>query len=235
MKIQAVNINNISDEQAKSLFSKVKFLSSQTQENVNRFKRQQDSFRLITGQLLIRSYLIKNRGYENNQIVFEKNKYGKPYLINNDIFHFNLSHSGHWVVLATNENSPIGVDVEKIHPISFDIAKKFFTHQEYKAITTAKSQAQQLNTFYTFWTLKESYIKAHGKGMHIPLNSFNINIENINITVEKEGKIENETYFNLYEIDENYKLALCGFEKPLTSKVELIGLDDLLIDFDIVL
>ncbi len=65
---------------------------------------------------------------DSSQISF--NRYGKPFLLNSNI-HFNLSHSGDYIVLAVDENE-IGVDIEKILPYSDEIAQKCFVFEEYQ-------------------------------------------------------------------------------------------------------
>lgn len=51
------------------------------------------------------------------------------------------------------------------------IAARFFTDREYRVLLS-KSGDALCRTFYTLWTLKESYIKAEGRGLSIPLDSF---------------------------------------------------------------
>nr|WP_084787523.1 hypothetical protein [Anaerobacillus alkalidiazotrophicus] len=48
-------------------------------------------------------------------------------------FHFNVSHSGNWVVCAT-DNQPIGIDIEEIKPIDFQIVYSFFSETEIRDI-----------------------------------------------------------------------------------------------------
>ncbi len=70
---------------------------------------------------------------------------------------------------------PVGVDIEKIRPIDFAIAERFFTASEYRLLMDTAEQ-ERLQLFYTLWTLKESYIKFVGKGLSIPLDSFAIEL-----------------------------------------------------------
>lgn len=60
-----------------------------------------------------------------DQIVFETEGNGKPVVRHIPSFHFNLSHSGDWVVCAIDD-APVGIDIEEIKPIDLAIAKRFF-------------------------------------------------------------------------------------------------------------
>ncbi|MCL6449206.1 MAG: 4'-phosphopantetheinyl transferase superfamily protein [Armatimonadetes bacterium] len=57
-----------------------------------------------------------------------------------------------------------------------DIAGKFFSPSEAKDIITLPEKARQ-ERFYDYWTLKESYLKARGMGLSIPLNQFSLQIK----------------------------------------------------------
>ncbi|MEA3544276.1 MAG: 4'-phosphopantetheinyl transferase superfamily protein, partial [Thermodesulfobacteriota bacterium] len=52
-----------------------------------------------------------------------------------------------------------------------DIVQQFFHPQEIRAYQ-ALSQSDRAERFYTHWTLKEAYLKAVGRGLDFPLNSF---------------------------------------------------------------
>lgn len=123
-------------------------------------------------------------------------------------------------------NEPVGIDVEIIKPVDFSIAKRFFSVDEYRNLTS-KEKDRQLRYFYMLWTLKESYIKAVGKGFSIPLNSFSINIESDSIQINTKNEF-NLCYFRQYEIDENHIVAICTLNKKLKQVNELISLPQLL-------
>jgi len=51
------------------------------------------------------------------------------------------------------------------------VARDNFTVAELMFVNTADASSKE-HAFYTCWTRKEAYIKAVGKGLSIPLNSF---------------------------------------------------------------
>lgn len=185
----------------------LKYISVEKQKRVKQHKRPQNALQIITADILIRSIVHKKFKIKNSNIDFKTNEYGKPYLPGFSEFHFNISHSRKWVVCAV-DNMPIGIDIEFIRPINFDIARKFFSRTEYNDLFS-KSDSERLEYFYELWTLKESYIKAAGKGMAIPLNSFSIQIINGKITIESQTQLT-DYYFRKYDIDVDYKLSVCA-------------------------
>lgn len=66
-----------------------------------------------------------------DQIVFQTEGNGKPVVRHIPSFHFNLSHSGDWVVCAIDD-APVGIDIEEIKPIDLAIAKRFFQQMSMK-------------------------------------------------------------------------------------------------------
>lgn len=107
---------------------------------------------------------------------FDLNAFGKPSLRSGEI-EFNLSHSGHVALCAFSKKSKIGVDTElmreDVNP--GELARQFFSPEEVKIILETRLE-ERLNAFYRCWTRKEAFVKAHGKGLSIPLDSFSVPI-----------------------------------------------------------
>jgi len=62
----------------------------------------------LTAEILIRAVVCSKLGIKNESVKFNRTTYGKPYLEGYDDFHFNLSHSGSWVVCAVS-SKPVGM------------------------------------------------------------------------------------------------------------------------------
>lgn len=102
-------------------------------------------------------------------------RFGKPYLKNHSKLCFNLSHSGRYAAGAIGD-SELGIDIQKIGKPNNKLARRFFTDNEYNNIISQKDDKAVQKLFYRYWALKESFIKAVGRGMNIALNEFEIEI-----------------------------------------------------------
>lgn len=107
---------------------------------------------------------------------FETNAYGKPAIENpgHQWLQFNLSHTRGLVACAISYRSAVGIDVEQRKVLSDleSLCRYAFSSSETADILSAQSREEKENRFYTYWTLKEAYIKTLGMGMSIPLQQF---------------------------------------------------------------
>ncbi|MCK9218165.1 MAG: 4'-phosphopantetheinyl transferase superfamily protein, partial [Firmicutes bacterium] len=183
-----------------------------------------DSQRCLIGKFLISVSIIKKLRLDTNDIIIQKNSYGKPYLYNKPEFHFNISHSGNWVVCATF-SQPIGIDIEQIKPIEYsDIAKRYFTKDEYRSLLSA-DLPDRLSYFYEIWTCKESYIKMIGKGLSIPVDSFSIRLENRPIKIYDNNGAVLRGIIKQYNFDNNYKMAVCVPDIMFQENISVYDID----------
>jgi 4'-phosphopantetheinyl transferase len=164
----------------------------------------------LLGELLVRFILCKQYGAILIQLEFGKNLHGKPFLCQYPFFHYNVAHSGEWVVCAVHDKK-IGVDVEKILPFDLQLAKGFFTGEEYWELSNTKEERN--TAFYDMWTLKERYVKAQGRGLSIPLDSFNmkrLSSDSITLTDMNTGKAITDFTCKQYRINNQYRLSVCA-------------------------
>jgi 4'-phosphopantetheinyl transferase len=222
IEIFAVKINN---PLAKSRFDKLlSCVSDEKKERIRRFYRYEDAQRTLIGDILVRYLLCRRLGIKNEMLVFRANRYGKPFLTNSSEIQYNISHSGKWVVCSIH-NLPIGIDVEHIKPIDVSIAEKFFTKQEFNELT-CKNEAEKMHYFYDLFTLKESYIKAEGKGLSIPLDSFIIKIDENSISVSPINESV-KYYFRQYCIDEEYRLSICARKNEFPRNIVIYDIQEI--------
>ncbi|MGW6150717.1 4'-phosphopantetheinyl transferase family protein [Bacillus mycoides] len=191
-------------------------ISNEKRERMKRLLNLCDINRTLIGELLIRSLICQKYKINNEEIKFIYNEYGKPFFKNFSDFHFNISHSGEWVVCAT-ANSNVGIDIERVSDIeALKLANEFFSDEEFYDIPSMNSD-EQINYFYDIWTLKESYIKTIGKGLYIPLNSFSIKKESRTLISYKN--IPKDFYFRQYSIEPNYKISACATREEFPQDI----------------
>jgi len=149
--------------------SLLQLVQVEKQARIKRFRFLRDAHNCLLGDVLARAEICRIAGLSNEQLVFSANAHGKPCLTNNPGIHFNISHSGHYVACATSDE-PVGVDVEVFKPIDLALAVRFFTPNEVAYIRSG----DQTCRFFEVWTKKESRIKREGKGLSMPLPSFDV-------------------------------------------------------------
>lgn len=226
MKLYAVKFSGkVTDE----LYHTTKqLISPKKQERLKRFYFWEDSYRTLMGDILVRYNICRDLKIDNNDIEFEKNKYGKPYLKNHDNYYFNISHSGDWVVCAIDDEE-IGIDVEKIKDIDLAIAQRYFSPKEY-ANLQEQPESNKYSYFFDLWSLKESYIKAAGMGLSLSLSSFSVLISDDGIELDTENDFSN-CYFKQYDIDCGYKFSVCAQKENFPEEVVIMDIHQLFNEF----
>ncbi|MEC0202476.1 4'-phosphopantetheinyl transferase superfamily protein [Paenibacillus lautus] len=215
------NSDQIRDETFRALFHT---LSPDRQDYVSKFRRASDYQRSVLGDAMVHRILRDKLGLDPKNIEIIRNAYGKPFLKDHDNLHFNVSHSGHWIVCAVS-HEPVGIDVEKIEAIDMDIAKRYFHKTEFNALLHCDPSVR-LSRFFDLWTLKESYIKAVGKGLHLALDSFALALQDgeWDPIVGEDGETY---YFKQYAVEEGYKLSVCGISRHFPKNVHFVTAEEL--------
>ncbi|UJF34754.1 4'-phosphopantetheinyl transferase family protein [Paenibacillus hexagrammi] len=190
--------------------------SAEKLNKIKKFHKTPDSYRSLLGDLLVRAIVSTEYNLPNEQIHFGYHPYGKPYLLYQPHFSFNLSHSGDWIALIWNTTgSVIGVDVEQIGTAHINIAKQFFCRDEYMDLLN-KDGIEQTEYFFKLWTLKESYMKARGMGLSIPMNSFSFKHSKENFWFSPQA---DDYYFYSCHLDAMHLLAACTQEDDLSRQI----------------
>jgi 4'-phosphopantetheinyl transferase len=178
-------------------------LSRQRQEKTMRYHFKKDRL-LSLGAGLILDYGLRQYGITERDAEISQNANGKPYLVKHADIHFNLSHSGEYVIAAF-AGQEIGADIQQISHNLRNIAPHFFCPSE-SAYISSYPQPEQQEAFCRIWCLKESFIKAVGIGLNLPLNAFEIHIGTF---ISVSHSVNEKTYhFREYGVN-GYKTAVC--------------------------
>ncbi|MFT7005817.1 MAG: 4'-phosphopantetheinyl transferase [Colwellia sp.] len=171
-----VNPDNVTQpellNQYKSLLSADETIKQQ------RYKFSHDRHDALITRAFIRDLLSYYADIAPNDWRFDKGEKDKPEIVNPPLpLRFNISHTKGLIICAVTLEDDIGCDVENTTRSNdvLAIANRYFSAIETKELFSLPKE-QQRHRFFDYWTLKESYIKAWGLGLAIPLKDFSFNI-----------------------------------------------------------
>ena len=136
---------------------------------------------------------------------------------------FNFSHSGSIVMCAAcMDGGPVkvGCDVEKMGGLRLKLAERHFCREEYEAIMAEENEEKRTEMFYRYWVLKESFMKATGKGMALPLDQFCIRLDKPPVLIRKPEEFSEAYYYCEYDPGEKpYRLAVCTSDTQIDTEL----------------
>ena len=146
-----------------------------------RYRHKGARLHALIARALCRTVLSRYEALAPEAWRFTQNEYGRPRLIeaqNPRDLRFNLSHTFGCIVMAVSRGREVGIDVEDAQRKSRTtaIAHRFFAPVEVEALKRLPIERQR-QRFFTYWTLKEAYIKARGLGLAIPLAKFSFDVD----------------------------------------------------------
>jgi 4'-phosphopantetheinyl transferase len=155
--------------------------SDDERERRRRLRFARDRHERLVSVALLRTTLARYTEVEAAAWVFERNEHGRPDPVpgqSDPPLRFNLSHARGMVACAVTVDREIGVDVEWIgrRGSTVEIAERYFAPPEVQDLR-ACPEAERRDRFFAYWTLKESYIKARGLGLRIPLRQFAFHLD----------------------------------------------------------
>ncbi|WP_239480352.1 4'-phosphopantetheinyl transferase family protein [Parashewanella hymeniacidonis] len=178
-----------------------KLLSESEQQRVKRYKSERMKNQALFFRTTLRETLSRYcddnelEPIQSNQWQFEIERHGKPRLIQSQFdatgIQFNISHSGDYLLIGVfHSKLPyrdilFGVDIERERQnTDLDaILHRYFSEIEVSSLL-ALPKDKQRKRFFDLWALKESYIKATGKGLATRLDSFSFTFDDTNGSIE---------------------------------------------------
>lgn len=152
------------------------FLDDAERRRAGRFHFPEDARRYERGRGVLRWLLGAHLGSAPERLAFDYTEHGRPSLRQAGI-EFNVSHTRRFLALAFVRGGAVGVDVEGDRGAQdlMRIARRFFAAAEYEKLASLPEDRRK-RAFLRCWTQKEAYIKAHGVGLSMPLNRFEVGV-----------------------------------------------------------
>lgn len=175
-KISFLDVSAISDGELSAHYGSMsESRKKETDALPSEIKKKQK----IAADMLCRRMICEKCGIPENEIVFSKNGFGKPFAENADVF-FSVSHSGNIVACAVSDKE-IGIDIEKTKSVRLKAAEKFSTASELEYI------GNDLTRFFRVWTLKEAFFKCKGTGLGSDIRSVFFRFDREEIICSENG------------------------------------------------
>jgi 4'-phosphopantetheinyl transferase len=158
-----------------------RLLAEQERQRQARFHFARDRHRYLITRALVRTVLSRYAAVTPQDWRFTEDAYGRPHIANDHAvakrISFNVSHTRSLVVLGVSCERALGVDTEDVQTrrADLDIADRYFSADEVTQLRATPPELQQAR-FFEYWTLKESYIKARGLGLSLPLEQFGFDL-----------------------------------------------------------
>jgi 4'-phosphopantetheinyl transferase len=169
-------------------------LSADERSRLERFRRESDGHHFLVAHALARCALSHYVEVAPAAWIFAANRWGRPEIAGPDAapaLRFSLSHTAGLVACAVARGGDCGVDVEandrRGDPLR--VARRVLAARELADLEALPAAARR-ERFLVYWTLKEAYVKALGRGLSLPLReiAFSFSGERIQIDSEAAGR-----------------------------------------------
>jgi 4'-phosphopantetheinyl transferase len=164
------------DAAAARVPSLLRLLSGEERARAARLRTTELRLRFVVAHGALRLILARYLNVEPAAIRVETTTFGKPFVADSSMS-FNLSHSDGLAVCALTTNAQVGIDVERIRPVTDadGIATRYFAAGEARQYASF-ARTDRPAAFFSTWTRKEAFLKATGLGLQRALDSFEVEV-----------------------------------------------------------
>ena len=159
-------------EEEKLYEEKFRSLSPYRRQKIQILKHHKDKCRSL-GAGIVLDYALQQYGLRERQMDYAIGQWGKPFFKEYPQLHFSLSHSGDYAICSIGK-TPVGNDIEGIKSGHLKVADRFYTPKEREWMYEAVTGPEIEKRMFRIWTVKESFLKATGRGMSFSLLDFSV-------------------------------------------------------------
>ena len=187
---------------------KLNLLSPYRLQKTALLKHEKDKYRSLGAGIAL-DHALETYGLKEKSVEYEFGEWGKPTLKYHPNIHFSLSHSGDYAICSIGDKA-MGNDIELIRQGRLKVADRFFAKEELDWMYAMQDEEEVTQRMFRIWTMKESFLKATGKGISLSLGDFAVVVD------EEKQKIRvkhsfNAKYYHMKEYSEipGYRVAVC--------------------------
>lgn len=188
-------------------------LPQKTLQRLNYFKDDKKRDDFLSAHYQTNKLINHFFGISDINIIYEKSK--KPFVLDEKVF-FSRSYSDNFLAVIIDNKSDVGIDLERVRKVDYNVLKYFFTQNEIDLINNSYDKDLM---FTIIWTRKESYIKYLGVGLSFPLKRIDVSPQNNNLF---DSYSNLNCYINTYIIDE-LVLSVCSKNKIMDNEIMKMG------------
>lgn len=144
------DIHDLTEEEYDAAYAS---LSPSRKDHIDCFRHKGARRQSLAGEILLHR-LLRQLGIDT---AIERLASGQPVLADRSRF-VSIAHCDDYVVCAVNE-TPVGIDIERIKPVKKGMAERVCTPEELQYVQGDESR------FFEVWTAKEAWFKMKGTGI----------------------------------------------------------------------
>ena len=150
----------------------VALLDGHERDRLARLRRPADRARYLAAHALVRLVLAPLVGGAAATLTFDRTcrcgaPHGKPVLLGGP--GFSLSHAGDLVGVAVRPDGAVGLDIERVRPVTDLDALATHVHSP-----AERARGLDPAAFFRTWTRKEALVKATGDGLSTPMSTITL-------------------------------------------------------------
>ncbi len=188
-------------------------MSQYRKSKIDKLKRRSDKNLSLAVGIIMQAYL-KEHNLCEQKISYSTKANGKPFFTDYGNMHFNASHSGN-VAVCVFSDGEIGCDVQKLTTANKNIAKRYFTPQEYAFIFNGTNPDED---FTRIWSIKEAFLKLEGTGLGGGLSGVDVLINNDTVKINSSDVGISEYKFK------DYYITICSYQEMAVGDVKIMSI-----------
>ena len=163
-------------------------LSDDEISRCERFCFDHDRHLHLVAWALVRTMLSSYANISPKAWEFRNNQHGRPEIsgpASAPKLRFNLTHTESLIACIVAPELDVGIDVEDCRRdiLGPAVARRYFSAREVAAFERLTKDEQAV-AFFEYWTLKEAYLKAVGRGISLGLGRFSFKLDDRGLSVD---------------------------------------------------